>query len=379
VYKGSGHQHQHKKHAPSFVREPYIYPTIHGAKMRKPIVLLLGLLILWAFAPFIIAFHPAAGGFLHREMAYRVISDRITDRDTTAQEKADAIMAFVYLNETQLPDWALAQDVDVLQDLVRNIGWPDQKTNAMVHLLDKQGIDARMVLFPCHAFAEVEIDGALKLFDPAFNGHFFVNDAQEERAGLADLLHRPERVMTSRGTKFEDHEKAEVLTCGNAQQWDFLSETRSTGRKLLGKLLYGHIAVFGNWFVWAFQDWHLFLLGDETPLANSNHYRARCLDLLGRSEQAMEIYAADSSSWGRYFLFKAQVERGEYERARKTFMDARAAFFASEINEDTHYAAVQRDHITKLQQMDGKKLMEVYRLSETELIALFELLDLLGE
>lgn len=346
--------------------------------MRKPIVLLLGLLILWAIAPFIMAVHPSLGGFLHREMAYRVISDRLSNQCVTTREKADAIMAYVYLNEAQLSGWELAKDVDVLNDLVRNIGWPDQKANAMAHLLDKQGIAARMVLFPCHAFAEVEIDGKLKLFDPEFNGHFFVNDHPEERAELADLLHRPSEVLTSRGYKLEDYEKIEVLTCGNAQKWAFPSKTRSIERKILRMLIDGHLAIGGNWFAWAFQDCYFFLHGEKMSSINGKRFWARSIDLLGRRELAMEIYTADTSAWGYYFLFKAHVENGAYEKARDTFLQAKSALIFAEENQDKHYANVQQAYISKLQQMDGKELMQAYRLSETELIALFELLDGLG-
>jgi hypothetical protein len=346
--------------------------------MRKPFVVIVGLLLLWAITPFLlVAVHPSIAGFLHRELAYRVISDRLTIGLTTDLEKTRAVMTYVHLNEAQLEDWSWAEDRDVMHDLVRGIGWCDQKANAMAHLLEKQGVAARMVMFPCHTFAEVRIDGAMKLFDSEYNCHFFLKDSPDEIATLQDLQERSLELMTSSGLEFSAYEKKAVITCGNARPWTFLDEQRPLGKRMLIGLLNGHVALGGMGFASALQEWY-FAVSSDAEKANATetqHFRARCMDLLGRTGVALELYKRDRTMRAQYFLFKAQLETGVFEKARRTYSASKAMLAANVADEHGYYSEVQRSYISKLQQLNRKELMAVYGFSAEELEELFRLLD----
>jgi hypothetical protein len=347
--------------------------------MRKVIGGTIGALLVWMALPFMFAIHSELGAFLHRELAYRVISNRLVTGLETDEEKTRAIMAFVYLNEAQFDDWALAQDRNVLHDLVRNIGWCDQKANGMVHLLDKQGIAARMVMFPCHSFAEVIIDGQPRVFDPEFNGYFVSKSDRNSIATLQDVLQHSNELTTRNGQSFEAYPKKEVLTCGKPQRWNYLQETRSFAKNALIQLMNIHVALGGNTFTWMFQDWYFAV----SPLAlndpmEQEHFRARCLDLLGRTDKAIDIYGENKSPRSQFFLVKALLESKRFAEAQAGYQRNANTLNAIKPEKDAEYVLLLANYIAKLQAMSNADLIAAYRLSKEEFSAFTDVLGTLS-
>jgi len=93
------------------------------------------------------------------EFAYRRIADRF---DTT-----EALNSWIYVNEEQSLLWMKEDAIDknCLFDLVRGIGWCDQKSFLLTKLLAIKGIEAKSIIFPCHTFVQV----GDKYYDPTFN------------------------------------------------------------------------------------------------------------------------------------------------------------------------------------------------------------------
>ncbi len=338
--------------------------------MRKVIGTTAGALLVWVALPFMLAIHSDLGAFLHRELAYRVISNRLVTGLATDEEKTRAIMAFFYLNEAQFNDWALAHDSNLLNDLVRNIGWSDQKANGMTHLLDKQGIAARMVMFPCHSFAEVIIDGQPRVFDPEYNGNFVTKNDPNSIATLQDVVQHSNELTTGYGQSFEDYPKKEVLTCGKPQRWNYLHETRSFAKKVLIQLMNVHFAFGGNHFAWMFQDWYLAV---SPPVLKDTmeqeHFRARCLNLLGRTDKAIEIYGENKSPRSQYFLFKALLESKRFAEAQAVYQRNTNSLDAINPKKDAEYVLLFANYIAKLQAMSNADISAAFHLSEEELLA----------
>jgi len=320
--------------------------------------------------PFLLALHPAVGGFLHKQLAYSFIGAELTDGCTTDHERTMAVMAYVYLHETHLSDWSLAEDRDVLHDLVRNVGWCDQQSNAMAHLLLPLGIDARMVMFPCHTFAEVDMGGRPMLFDPTYNNHFFIQDAADSIASLDDLLHRPPKLMTRHGQDMEGYERKDVLTCGNPVQWKWLSSSISGGRKLLSGLIGTYFAIGGKPFAQTFNRWYLFI----HPNGMNPLFDARCLHLFGQQEKAIAAYTEDGSLAARFFLFQALVEEGRYDEALLA-MDTFHEFASDHRGADYYYSEVMEDYTAKLQSLQGGELRLLFNLDSEGLQELFQFLE----
>jgi len=109
------------------------------------------------------------------EFAYHRVADRVVDNtELTKTEVVGNLNSWVYVNEEQNLPWmgvgdSSAIDYTCLFDLVRGIGWCDQKAFLLTKLLAIKGIEARSILFPCHTFTVVYINEEERYYDPAFN------------------------------------------------------------------------------------------------------------------------------------------------------------------------------------------------------------------
>jgi len=128
---------------------------------KKVALIVLALCILYVAFPLVWLVSDVTTDSMVAEFAYR----RIADRFDTPEE----LNAWIYVNEEQNLSWMTIEedaiDKNCLFDLVRGIGWCDQKSFLLTKLLAIKGISARCILFPCHTF--VESNGTY--YDPAFN------------------------------------------------------------------------------------------------------------------------------------------------------------------------------------------------------------------
>ncbi|MCF8256687.1 MAG: transglutaminase-like domain-containing protein [Flavobacteriales bacterium] len=345
--------------------------------MKRSPVIAFGILGIVAavFLPFVLVLlHPSLAGFIHRQTAYGSISEEVTEGCSTDLERTMAVMAYVHLHEAHLSDWTLARDRDVLHDLVRNVGWCDQQSNAMAHLLLPLGIDARMVMFPCHTFAEVIVHGRPLLFDPTYNSYFLDRYQPDSIAGLDDLLTDPQAIVTRHGQDMAGYEQRDILTCGRHRSWTLLSSSMTGGRGLLSYILGLFHSIGGKPYSNALNRWYLFVRHHGDSML-----RARCLHLFGERAEAQRIYAADGSLPAQFFLFQALVETGQYERAAEVleqFTQIAAAQVAHNV-EDAYCTEVMKDYTVKLRSLSGSELKRLFKLDDDGLQNLFRFLDTL--
>lgn len=322
------------------------------------------------FLPFFLAFHHALGNFLHRQLAYTLIGAELTEYCTTDHERTMAVMAYVYLHETHLSDWSLAKDKDVLHDLIRNVGWCDQQANAMTHLLLPLDIDARMVMFPCHTFAEVNLGDRPLLFDPTYNNHFIIQNETDSIATLNDLLYSPKKLITRHGQDLEGYERKDILTCGNPVQWKWLSSSISSGRKILSGLIKMYFVIGGQPFAQTFNQWYLLI----HPNTLNPRFDTRCLHLFGQRDRAIAAYSEDGSLAAQFFLFQALVEEGRYDEAllsRDTFRELASDYRGA----DSYYSEVMEDYTAKIFSLSGGELRLLFQLDTKGLDNFFLFLE----
>jgi len=125
----------------------------------KKVIIILSLIILYLSFPLVWLVSDTTADSMVAEFAYRRIADRF---DTT-----EALNSWIYVNEEQSLLWMKEDAIDknCLFDLVRGIGWCDQKSFLLTKLLAIKGIEAKSIIFPCHTFVQV----GDKYYDPAFN------------------------------------------------------------------------------------------------------------------------------------------------------------------------------------------------------------------
>ncbi len=337
---------------------------------RRPILtFIIATLLLAALLPFVlIAVHPALAGFIHRQTIYRFISSEVTAGCASDMDKTLAIMAYVHLHETHLDDWKFSEDVHVLHDLVRNIGRCDQQANAMAHLLLPLSIDARMVMFPCHSFAEVRLNGTPRLFDPMFNSFFMISGEKDSIATLSDLLQRPEELITRHGMDMETYPRRKVLSCGRPMVWTWLSEPMGGSRSLVLKIIGLYHRLLGDAFVLALNDWYSVIHRPDMFI------KARYIHLLSEQEEALDIYASLDGLIPAFFRFQALVEMGRYAEAEQQLAALRALAEADR-SDRQYYRDVVTDYVSKLQSLSGAELKRLFRLDDDGLTRMLGFLE----
>lgn len=338
----------------------------------KRFVYFVALLMAMAAAPCILlSVHEGFSGFVHRQLAYRVIAQHITEPGDDALTKVKDVMAYVHLNEAELGDWSLSEDVHVLHDMVNHIGWSDQKANAMAHLLHPVGVDARMVLFPCHSFAEVQVENRLLLFDPDGNQYFFDRDMPDQIAGLEAVLRRSQELMTSSGTDWEGYAHSNVADCGLFQRYDFPGNGMPLHKRMAAATVGLLHRLGGIGLARSFNNWHLARYHSSVE---QEFYRIRCHQLFNDAPDAASLYGQMTGERARFFQFRSLVETGDMVKAHEVLIDFQRMTSNGPV-EDARYITVMQDYLTKLRLMDGSQLMRTLNLSESQLRDLFHMLD----
>jgi len=209
----------------------------HCKRRKFVIISLIIILTLFGSFPFLLVLaNGNLAHYLHKELAYRYISQRITENCKNDFEKVVILNSFIFLNEEQNAPFIDVVDNSVYFDLVRHIGWCDQKANGLVHLLEKQNIKARIVMFPCHSIAEVWIDNIPRFFDPMFNCYFVYENDRERIATLEEVLNDNDKLIMSNGDTFSEYGGQAITTCGNYRNWSILIDTKPLYKKCYQKL-----------------------------------------------------------------------------------------------------------------------------------------------
>ncbi len=233
----------------------------HWKRRKFIIISFVIILVLLIFLPFLLVLaNESLASYLHRELAYRHISQRITENSRNDFEKVVILNSFMFLNEEQGTPFIDVVDNTPYFDLVRSIGWCDQKVAGLVQLLEKQNIKARIVGFPSHAVTEVWIDKIPRLFDPTFNRYFVYENDRERIATLEDVLNDNDKLIMSNGNSFSEYEGKSIITSGDYKVWSILIDTKPLYKKMASKIMDFHYFIGGEFFYNLFQDFHFVVM-----------------------------------------------------------------------------------------------------------------------
>ena len=254
------------------------------------------LLIFFVLAPFILMLGPAGlRDYLHRELVYKVIADRVTSRAKSDREKALGLFYYVHTH-LFTPEGAESVDKHPLNDLIRGIGWCDQQANTLITLARKAGIKGRLIFLrgyamnSQHSVCDLYIDGKYRIFDPE-QGVFFLNE-EGEIATFADIRDKNRKIRS------EQFEALRVFQEKGQFQAMFLrlfepkyppkffrdNFSSDLKRRLLSKTVDFYYSAFGKLFLALFQEYYFKLAGTEPFL------KARFEHLAFRFKPAIKGY-----------------------------------------------------------------------------------------
>ncbi len=231
-------------------------------KRRKFIIIsFIIILILFISFPFLLILaNGNLANYLHRELAYRYISNKVSENFRNDFEKIVILNSFVFLNEEQRAPFIDVVDHTPYFDLVRHIGWCDQKAGGLRQLLEKQSIKARLVMFPGHTVAEVWVDNIPRFFDPTFNCYFVYENDTERIATLEEVLNDNDNLIMSNGNSFSEYGGKWITTYGNYRRGNILIETKPLYKKMLSKTMDFYYYIGGDFFCDVFEDFLFFIM-----------------------------------------------------------------------------------------------------------------------
>ena len=341
-------------------------------KRRKFIIIsFVIILVLFIFPPFLLVL--ANGGlasYLHRELAYHHISQRITENSRNDFEKVVILNSFVFLSEEQGAPFIDVVDNTPYFDLVRHIGWCDQKAAGLVQLLEKQNIKARIVGFPCHSVAEVWLDKVPRFFDPTFNCYFVYENDREQVATLEDVLNDNDKLIMSNGNSFSEYEGKSITTCGDYSRRSILIDTKPLYKKMASKIMDFHYFIGGDFFCNLFQDFHFVVMEKfrGSKVVDSLGHMVTNERMLNEYESEMyfDLYKARS-----YHLFN---DFSEASRIYDNLLDSEdfrddALFFKTKILLQTKKFSELEGHIISIYDEYGENI--AVRTGGTEIRYLF--------
>jgi transglutaminase-like putative cysteine protease len=171
-------------------------------------------------------------------------------------EKTIVLNSFIFLNEEQDISGSEVIYNSPYFDLVRNIGWCDQKATALVFLLEKQNIKARAIYMLHHTVAEVWIDGVYRFFDPTANCYFVHTDDKSRLATFEEVLNKSDTLLMSNGNSFA------AYGLRGAMSKDYLIAEKSDPvyLKIVSKVIDAYYFVGGDYFCGIFQDFYFFTM-----------------------------------------------------------------------------------------------------------------------
>lgn len=274
--------------------------------------------------------HPQVANYLHKELAYRYISDSITEGCKDDLEMASTINAYVFLAEEQNAPFIDVVGNSVYFDLVRHVGWCDQKANAMMNLLKKQNIKSRILFYDCHSLAEVWLEGQPRLFDPTFN--CYIIQKSDMSIATIDALGNPESLVTSSGERFEEYGGKCIAASQAHRVGSILMDTEPIYKKIACQFLDAYYTCGGEIFCDAFLGFHFLVMENLRrsklvdylgPIRwharcaseyNSTEYltlyKARSYHLFGKFRQAEELYESLLNSQNFHdeaIFFRAEI------------------------------------------------------------------------
>jgi len=224
--------------------------------------------------PAVCLLSPELSDITVREFAYNRISMNI------GSDMLE-VNSWAYLKEEQ-DGWLKIEDAidsNPFNDLVRGIGWCDQKSWLVQTILDRRGIKSRLMMFPCHTLLEVVDGERLRYLDPAFNCEVFYNNGK-----YGDQEYK--------GKCINDY------SCKYSGYYDGV-------HCFIGKFM----ATYPDLYV---DKWVDLYLNGKSVL-----YSARVYHLFNRVEEARDRYvqliSTDQCDQALYFLATLQLDQGDFD------------------------------------------------------------------
>jgi tetratricopeptide (TPR) repeat protein len=279
--------------------------------------------------------------YAYRELAYRVIVERVTAGLTDEEQITYALAEWIGSHEFAPPAAQVpAVDLTVFNDLVRGIGWCDQIAWGLSTLLAQRGIPSTLLMLSGaqqesrHTVAAVYLKGEWRVVDPLYKLTFVRPTGQ---LGTFEDLANPTSRLTLVSAKRDAIKRVDAEFFPQtyyryfepaypATMWAPLTETKDVSRRFVSTVVAAYERVFGDRFVHAFQDAWLrrqsYQSVDEEIFLRARHY-----DLFFRTEAAAEGYrkfiamqsagAPPLDAW--YFLGRLQHRTGQWASAIDTF------------------------------------------------------------
>lgn len=285
-------------------------------------------ILLILFIPFGMLFGPARlRDYLHKELVYKVITDKVTAGARTDRERAFRLMDYVYLHvRINVPGFEVI-DKHPLNDLFRNVGVCDQVANTLVTLARKAHIKGRLVFLrgdknsSRHSLCDLCVNGKFRICDPTYNLVFM--NKEKEIATFEDIQRgnvesRP-FVLESGLAKFAAGPDAYFRMFEPAYPPKIFRTNFEQDKKrfVLSRMMDAYYDVFGEAFLILYQEAYFKLSGADI------FTRARYKHLAFRFDSAASDYdeiidtTDDNIEKSECMFFKSQIclDRGERHEA----------------------------------------------------------------
>jgi len=269
--------------------------------MKKPIVyILLSVLMALFFAPFLMLFGPPKlASYLHRELVYKTITDKVTEGVSADREKALRLMGYVHEHVVANQAGYEIIDKHPLNDMLRGVGACDQIANTLITLARKAGIKGRLIFLrgyqesSKHSVCDLYINGKFRIFDPTFDLVFLDNkggiatfdDVQREGATLEPIV----QSRVSRMLKNFDYVARNLYFKLYQPEYEpeyfRLNYEQDKMRFILSRWMDLYYDLFGDTFLKLYQDTY-FRIARIDPLI-----QARYMHLSSRYVEAIKAYS----------------------------------------------------------------------------------------
>jgi tetratricopeptide (TPR) repeat protein len=273
--------------------------------------------------------------FVYREVAYRVIVDRVTAGLTDDTAVAAALFDFVS-TRVDAPRTQPAADLTVWDDLLRGIAWCDQQAWDLSTLLARKNIPSTILMLrgydaeTHHTVASAYLDGRWRILDPFWALVFRRRSgapatfADLRRPDLRDELASAKLdAIAQFDPAFGDRYFRLFEPTHPPTQWLPLTYS-DRARRLARRAIDFYAGMLDTLFVHRFQD--AYLLRRHGKQGDGLYWRARHYDLFFRRELALESYQRflrDSPQSPHredalYFLGRLQQDLGDWRGSIRT-------------------------------------------------------------
>lgn len=244
----------------------------------------------------LIAARPRFMAHIGRHFLLEKVAHRVAQPSNTAFDKAWALTCYLHFTEASPDTLVPAIDSSPAHNLLRGVGWCDQKANTLMHLLTQIGIKARVIMFENHSVCEAFLDNDWVMFDPQLC-RWYAEQKGGPPLGLSQVQTFPSVVS----------QQDDVLELNQRQKlWPGAHKATYT-------LPEGGLNSILEWLCTPLRR-YLPSLSTEADfsLSPAELLEARWLQMLGNADLAASLYRQyPNMGMARYYLFTALLESGD--------------------------------------------------------------------